>query len=140
MIAAQVGNPNDSTYMSGHAKFQENKNEFIFASEIKAIIQLPFVKSEIELDSFADYILTCSILTKGSLFNEKSFFKNIYSLELGQYGYFDEDKLKLDKNWELDINEEIHDEEYAKKILDQIGLRKKLIGIKNNSIEQIHLV
>lgn len=36
-ISAQVGNPDDPNYMSGHTKFKENKNEFIFASGFMVI-------------------------------------------------------------------------------------------------------
>lgn len=36
-IAAQKGKPEDPTYMSGHTKFPENKNEFIFASGFMVI-------------------------------------------------------------------------------------------------------
>lgn len=36
-ILAQVGSPDDPQYMSGHTKFAENKNEFIFASGFMVI-------------------------------------------------------------------------------------------------------
>jgi len=37
ILAAQVGDPDDPRYMSGHTKFVENKNEFIFASGFMVI-------------------------------------------------------------------------------------------------------
>jgi lipopolysaccharide biosynthesis glycosyltransferase len=37
VLSAQIGNPDDPKFMSGHTKFAENKNEFIFASGFMVI-------------------------------------------------------------------------------------------------------
>ena len=57
---------------------------FGFASEIKALLRLPFVKTELSLQSLADFVLWYRIEH-----NEESAFKGIFQLLPGQNAEFD---------------------------------------------------
>ena len=73
------------------------KNEFIFASEIKAILRFPGIKKELDEKSLYEYIYFQLMIGKHTLF------KNIFSLEPATYMIINNGKLiKKVKYWDLD--------------------------------------
>ena len=77
-------------------------NQFIFASELKAILAGNNIKKELDQDSVVDYFSVGYILPPHSIF------KNIYKLEESSYLCFDLNKKKIvdkKKYWELKISE-----------------------------------
>ncbi len=74
--------------------FTQLKRSFIFSSEIKPL--LPFQNIQINNSSF------CNFFLKGSMdHNNETFFKNIVSVENGQFGEIKNNKIFLKKYWEL---------------------------------------
>ncbi len=74
---------------------------FIFASEIKAILEHPKVKKEVDL------VALDQILTFPSLVSPRTMFKDIYSLQNGHYITLNEgDKLEINEYWDLNYTKE----------------------------------
>ena len=90
-----------------------DKDRFIFASEIKAILEYT-KKAEIDLKG-VDQILTLPGLTA-----PQTIFKNIYSLQAGHYLLFKDKNYALTQYWDLDYPVEIEDKgkEYYLEKLD----------------------
>lgn len=89
-------------------------NDFIFASEIKAILEYPDVKAEVDQKSLNEYMTFQVMLKKHTLF------KNIHSLEPATYLYLESGKIKEKKKyWEFDYNidETLSEEEYTTELL-----------------------
>ncbi|WP_141047385.1 asparagine synthase (glutamine-hydrolyzing) [Aliarcobacter cryaerophilus] len=89
-------------------------NDFIFASEVKAILEYPDIKAEVDQKSLNEYMTFQVMLKKHTLF------KNIHSLEPATYLYLESGKIKEKKKyWEFDYNidETLSEEEYTTKLL-----------------------
>lgn len=89
-------------------------NDFIFASEVKAILEYPDVKAEVDQKSLNEYMTFQVMLKKHTLF------KNIHSLEPATYLYLESGKIKEKKKyWEFDYNidETLSEEEYTTELL-----------------------
>ncbi len=71
-------------------------DQFIFASEIKAILKHPLVKAEVDINSTAEIILMGPGRTPGTVV-----FKNIHELCPASCGFYSKDGLKTYKYWEL---------------------------------------
>ncbi|WP_323594875.1 asparagine synthase (glutamine-hydrolyzing) [Aliarcobacter butzleri] len=89
-------------------------NDFIFASEIKAILQYPEIKAEADMESINEYLTFQVMLKKHTLF------KNIHTLEPATYmivesGKIVEKKRYWDFNYEID--DSISEEQYKSKLL-----------------------
>ena len=68
-------------------------NKIIFASEIKALWQLPWLNKKIKQESIYDY-LTFMVTPA-----PKTIFENIYKLEAGSYISIDSNKKVEIRNW-----------------------------------------
>ncbi|QNM91540.1 asparagine synthase (glutamine-hydrolyzing) [Aliarcobacter cryaerophilus] len=89
-------------------------NDFIFASEVKAILEYPDIKAEVDQKSLNEYMTFQVMLKKHTLF------KNIHSLEPATYLYLENGKVKEKKKyWEFDYNidESLSEEEYTTELL-----------------------
>ncbi|MDX4048449.1 asparagine synthase (glutamine-hydrolyzing) [Aliarcobacter skirrowii] len=89
-------------------------NDFIFASEVKAILEYPDIKAEVDQKSLNEYMTFQVMLKKHTLF------KNIHSLEPATYLYLESGKIKEKKKyWEFDYNidETLSEEEYTTELL-----------------------
>lgn len=89
-------------------------NDFIFASEIKAILKYPEIKKEVDQQSLNEYMTFQVMLKKHTLF------KNIHSLEPGTFLYLEEGKIKEKKKyWDFNYNidDSISEEEYTTELL-----------------------
>jgi len=74
-------------------KFKDG--DFLFASEIKAILEYENTKAEPDYKSIYDY------LTFQYVLGEKTFFKGIRKLQPGHYIVFSEDRLNIKKYWDV---------------------------------------
>ena len=79
---------------------------FVFASEIKALLQHPSIKSEVEINSIPEYLFCTSIL------NGNTMFKNIYSIEAGHKLVFKNKTKHITQYWDITL-ENIHEEELS---------------------------
>ena len=89
-------------------------HDFIFASEIKAILKYPGIKAESDMQSINEYLTFQVMLKKHTLF------KNIHSLEPATYMIIQNGKIKEKKKfWEFDyrIDESKTEEQYASELL-----------------------
>lgn len=78
--------------------FYDDKEVFVFASEIKAILNTGLVNPEVNLGAIDFYI------TLGYVPAPETLFRNIYKLEPGHYIVADENGMKKDEYWSLRIN------------------------------------
>src|SRR3989338_1727367 len=102
------------------------KNKFLFASEIKALLQCGDVAREINLKSFAEY------LTFRYTPTEQTIFKGIKKLLPGHCLVLSKDRIKIRKYWDIQIqdieNEPI--EHHSEKILELLkdSVKKRLMS------------
>ena len=90
------------------------ENDFIFASEVKAILKYPGIKAESDMQSINEYLTFQVMLKKHTLF------KNIHSLEPATYMIVQNGKIKEKKKyWEFDyqIDESKTEEQYTSELL-----------------------
>ena len=93
-----------------------DKNNLVFASELKPIMEFPFFKKEIDYESLNDY------LYHGYITGKRSIFKNVYKLLPGNYLKFKNSKIELKEYWSVEkayLNRKVQDEslENWKKII-----------------------
>ncbi len=87
---------------------------FVFASEIKAILKYPKIKSEVNYPSLYEYLVFQLVL------NQNTLFKNIYKLEPATYLVIKKGKIVEKKEyWKLkyDIDDSISIEDYSAELL-----------------------
>lgn len=113
--------------------YYKNDKYFAFASEIKAILTLPFISRSINEDSLIDYFS----LNKDEL-QEESFFKGIFELQPSHFFVFDLDnsRLKIEKYYELNVTlrwESFRENQCKKYISDIRELIFKAVSIRLRS-------
>ncbi len=89
-------------------------NDFIFASEVKAILKYPNIKAEVDMQSMNEYLTFQVMLKKHTLF------KNIHTLEPATYMIVENGKVKEKKKyWEFsyEIDESKTEEQYTSELL-----------------------
>jgi len=92
----------------------QNKNFFVFASEIKAILKHPAVNTAPDMDSVYEYVILQFVMGKDT------FFKNIYKLEPAHYMIVKEGQIIEKKEyWDFhyDIDDSKTKEEYVNELL-----------------------
>ncbi|MFH1307829.1 MAG: asparagine synthase (glutamine-hydrolyzing) [archaeon] len=77
--------------------YQEGK-KLLFASEIKAILEYPEIKREIDLEGFYSYFISGSYSPA-----PLTMIKNVKQLPPGYFGVYKDNKLKLEKYWDLNF-------------------------------------
>lgn len=75
-----------------------SNSEFIFASEIKAILEHFSFKKELNHSALIDYI------TFENVIGDKTFFKGIHILEPGQYLIYSDQQIQIKSYWEAEFN------------------------------------
>ncbi|MCP4723486.1 MAG: asparagine synthase (glutamine-hydrolyzing), partial [bacterium] len=75
--------------------YKINNGDFIFASEIKAILEYEGTKAEPDYTAIYDY------LTFQYVLEDKTFFKGIHKLLPAHYMVITEDDVKIEKYWEI---------------------------------------
>lgn len=73
-----------------------NENNLVFASELKSIMEFPFFKKDIDLDSLHTY------LYYGYITGQKSIFKNVFKLLPGHYLKYKDGIVELKEYWSLE--------------------------------------
>ena len=106
--------------------YQKKNDTIVFSSEIKPLISF-FNSNEIDTKSTLNFFL------KGSMdHNDKTFFKNISSLEAGEVGIFYKNKIKKRKYWNLINKNNINNDENKTlkdlEILFQKSIDKHLVS------------
>ncbi|MCH8004324.1 MAG: asparagine synthase (glutamine-hydrolyzing) [Nanoarchaeota archaeon] len=88
-----------------------NKQKFIFASEIKTILEDKTVEREINVNSLNEYLMFRYI------HSNETILKNIYRLKPGHMIVFDckKNKLNTEKYWDVTINNKNYNEEICAK-------------------------
>lgn len=86
--------------------YYRDEEKFVFASELKSIIEDKGIKREIDLEALSLY------LSYGYIPAPKSIFKNIQKLLPAHYLVFENGKIKIKKYWDLAYRETGHPEEY----------------------------
>lgn len=81
--------------------------KLIFASEIKAILQDPSVKREIDHEALHDYLSLIYVPAP------KTMFKGIKKLPAGHYLTCDKNGIRIEKYWDIDFSRTIDDSEEA---------------------------
>ena len=97
--------------------FWDEKN-FAFASELKSLLQIQFVKNQLEIDSTA----INEYLHLGYIPEPHSIYKNIYKFPSGSYAHFSGKELTIKRYWNISekISENtIKNEQEAKKIIKE---------------------
>ncbi|MGC2780937.1 MAG: asparagine synthase (glutamine-hydrolyzing) [Bradyrhizobium sp.] len=71
-------------------------SDFVFASEIKAILQHPAVNAAVDINAVAEYLLCTTLL------DSKTMFKNVYSLPPGSTIVIEEGLVKKHRYWSIE--------------------------------------
>lgn len=102
-----------------------DKNKFIFASEIKAILKHPEISAKQNDHIIWDY-LVCGLVDH----SEETFFKGIKELRPGHYLVLRKEKIEIRKYWDLDPNKQTdqkndryYTEQFKELFLDSVRLR-----------------
>ena len=104
--------------------YYKSDNSFLFASEIKAFIDHPEFKKEVNKKLLVPYLEFSFNPTN------ETFFKGVYSLEPGSYLIYKDNKIKVKKYYELSFQEK--NEDYSL-IVDKIG------SVVNDSLQHHQL-
>jgi len=99
--------------------------KFIFASELKAILQYPMFKREIDYNSFNHYFAFFHVPAPLTIF------KDVKKLLPGHYLILDKNGLKITQYWDLNFSSDYKDEQYyiskIKNLLDS-SVKKRLMS------------
>ncbi|HDZ00170.1 MAG TPA: asparagine synthase (glutamine-hydrolyzing) [Nitrospirae bacterium] len=108
--------------------YSVSNDYFIFASEIKAILQHPSVKAEVEINSIPEYLFCTSLL------NGNTMFRNIYSVPAGHVIVFKNKTKEITKYWDIKLKniqeDEFSFEQYKKQIYNLLedSVRMRLMS------------
>lgn len=100
-------------------------NEFIFASEIKSILENPTVKKEIKLQSLNYFLSLAYIPSPNTIFN------NLYQLPPGHTLVYSGKAIFIEKYWDLQFTPKNYPEEYFLKTMDSIlndAVKRRMIS------------
>ena len=93
--------------------YYQNNGTFMFASEIKALLEHPDFKKEFNGDILSAYLCFNSVPT------EESFFKGVFKLKPGHFLLYKNGEYKIERFFKLEFDETKQDEEeLTKKIQD----------------------
>lgn len=91
--------------------YYKDKEQFMFASEIKAFLGHPDFKKEVNKKSLKMYLIF-----QYSVF-EETFFKNVYKLKPGHYFICKDNKLEINKYFDIDLTKQNKSFNFLKKEL-----------------------
>jgi len=92
----------------------------VFSSEPKGIFRYPGFRKEPDAESIAEYFLGTFVFTDSSTALNRSFFRNVYSVEPGAYATFSSDGLKMQEYWDLPIYGERSDVDFVKEFRTEL--------------------
>ncbi|EKE14436.1 MAG: hypothetical protein ACD_12C00506G0002 [uncultured bacterium] len=96
----------DRTGIKPFFYYLDENDNFVFASEPKAILQYSSYKKAIDLETVADFFLGNCTFAAGTPALNRSFFKNIFALEPGHYLIYEAGELQNVEYWDLPISDE----------------------------------
>ncbi len=106
--------------------YAEHDGFFSFASEIKALLKIPEMERDLDLEAFSDY------LSLGYVPAPKSIFKRIRKLPAGHYMIWDKDGIAVREYWDIDFVEErgIPEERWVRSLGEHLreAVRLRLIS------------
>lgn len=96
--------------------YYKDDNEFMFGSEIKSFLDHPGFKKEINTDGLKMFLIFQYDV------KEETFFKNVYKLEPGCYFHYKNNKLKINKYFDLSYDKKNNKKDYdtVKKELSKV--------------------
>lgn len=112
--------------------YYKTKDEFIFGSEIKSFLAHPNFKKELNRDMLQNY------LTFQYSVGTDTFFKNVYKLKPGHYFTYENNKLKIEKYYEInftpDENKTLEElEEGIREVIDDSVKAHKISDVEVGS-------
>lgn len=102
--------------------YSKFKNTFVFASEIKAILKIPNMTKEVNMEGLTDYLQFRYVR------NPSTLFKNVYKLEPGYYLKYKNNKVQKKRYWDIkndEIEKDVTKEDVEKLLLDSVKLRMR---------------
>ncbi len=98
-------------------KYYCQNGEFIFASEVKAILPLLSKKPAVDFEAISDY------LTFQYVPAPRTGFKDIYKLPPAHYFVYQHGKLTVEKYWDVDFSKklELPEQEWQERILSELN-------------------
>lgn len=105
--------------------YLSRNGKLVFSSEIKAILEWPQVKREI------DYVSLNHYFNLGFVPEPRTMFKDIYILPSAHYLILKNGEMAIKKYWEVNDFEEINSREEAKKMIDELvndSIKRQLIS------------
>jgi len=100
-------------------------SNFIFASEIKAILAHPQVRTEVDLSAIPEYILCTSLL------NSKTMFKNIYAVPPGTVMVIKNGAIQKYRYWSIEHNSaQTGNASFAESCEEVRGLLDSSVGLR----------
>jgi asparagine synthase (glutamine-hydrolysing) len=81
-------------------------DEFVFASEPKAILKYPGISNEMDMSSIAEYVLMTHSFAAGNQNERSSFYKNIEQFPPAHYAFLQDNQLNLTQYWDIPITSE----------------------------------
>ncbi|MBW3012494.1 asparagine synthase (glutamine-hydrolyzing) [Candidatus Woesearchaeota archaeon] len=103
--------------------------KFIFASELKSIIQHSFIERKVDEEAIRNYI------TYGCIYAPRTIFQDIYKLEPGCQMIVSKDGIKVERYWDIDYSEKYKDKpesfytEMIIKLLDESVSRRLIADV-----------
>lgn len=101
-------------------------NQFVFGSELKAVLRHPAVRREIDIQSVSKYLAYEYVPSPNSIF------KNIHKLEAGSRLTVDDGAIRMDRYWDLSIRRagKFDPKEAAPKVYELLkeSVRKRLVS------------
>jgi asparagine synthase (glutamine-hydrolysing) len=102
--------------------YTHHENEIIFASELKALLAIKEIPTEIRLDAVYDFFAYQYIP------DPKTIYQNIFKLEPGHYLLIDKDGMKKHKYWDISFAQTSSESEQS--------LKEKVQELASNCIKQ----
>lgn len=96
--------------------YYDNLEQFAFSSEIRSLLELPFVEKKINEDSLVDY------LRYGTVHAPRTIINGIKALMPGHYVILNEDDIRTNKYWDINLH---HSSESFNQSYDQVKNRTK---------------
>ncbi|MCP4633213.1 MAG: asparagine synthase (glutamine-hydrolyzing) [candidate division Zixibacteria bacterium] len=129
MFAFAIWDSNDETLFLARDRlgikplyYTISSGNFLFASEIKALLKHPSVKTEVQLSSIPEYLFSTS------LFDNHTMFKDIYSLPAGHTAVFENGAIKISEYWDINLD----DDKYTSLSIEQY--KEQINDLLNDSV------
>jgi asparagine synthase (glutamine-hydrolysing) len=93
----------------------------VFSSEPKGIFRHPYARKEPDFETIAEYFLGTFVFTDSSAALNRSFFRNVQSVEPGCYSLFSSTGMQTYTYWDLPIHGERNDVDFVKEFRTELS-------------------